>query len=72
MAQSAGIPTLPWSGSNLKVPESNFLDRRPLTGSDSPPSSSRLSVVQMSQLAGVPENVYRQGCVETVNEAMKV
>nr|XP_039264326.1 acetyl-CoA carboxylase-like isoform X1 [Styela clava] len=75
VAQSVDVPTLPWSGSGLSLPNTNFVLPRSnsvsSSGSDSPPANSRTNLLQGSQMAGVPENIYRQGCVETVNEAMK-
>ncbi|XP_069956208.1 acetyl-CoA carboxylase isoform X2 [Cherax quadricarinatus] len=49
VAQTADIPTLPWSGSGLKA-EYNDSD-----------SGSRLKI---------PHELYKQGCVETVEEAL--
>ncbi|OVA14638.1 Carboxyl transferase [Macleaya cordata] len=45
IAQAAGVPTLPWSGSNVKIPPESCLD-------------------------SIPDNIYREACVSTTEEAV--
>ncbi|MQM19485.1 hypothetical protein Taro_052489 [Colocasia esculenta] len=45
IAQAAGVPTLPWSGSHVKIPQDSCLD-------------------------SIPEDIYRQACVYTTEEAV--
>lgn len=45
IAQAAGVPTLPWSGSHVKIPQESCLD-------------------------SIPEDVYREACVYTTEEAL--
>ncbi|XP_068641078.1 acetyl-CoA carboxylase 1-like [Aristolochia californica] len=45
IAQAAGVPTLPWSGSHVKIPQESCLE-------------------------SIPEDIYRQACVYTTEEAL--
>ncbi|KAL5982107.1 acetyl-coenzyme-A carboxylase [Asimina triloba] len=45
IGQAAGVPTLPWSGSHVKIPPDSCLDT-------------------------IPEEIYRQACVYTTEEAV--
>ncbi|KAF5178012.1 Acetyl-coa carboxylase [Thalictrum thalictroides] len=45
IAQAAGVPTLPWSGSHVKIPPESCLD-------------------------SIPDNIYREACVYTTEEAV--
>ncbi|CAA6665069.1 unnamed protein product [Spirodela intermedia] len=45
IAQAAGVPTLPWSGSHVQIPPDSCLD-------------------------SIPEEIYRQACVYTTEEAV--
>ncbi|RZC49276.1 hypothetical protein C5167_017697 [Papaver somniferum] len=45
IAQAAGVPTVPWSGSHVKIPPQSCLDN-------------------------IPENIYREACVYTTEEAV--
>ncbi|KAF6175732.1 hypothetical protein GIB67_022734 [Kingdonia uniflora] len=45
IAQAAGVPTLPWSGSHVKIPSDNCLE-------------------------SIPEDIYREACVYTTEEAV--
>ncbi|KAJ0987373.1 hypothetical protein J5N97_005729 [Dioscorea zingiberensis] len=45
IAQAAGVPTLPWSGSHVKIPPESCMD-------------------------SIPEEIYRQACVYTTEEAV--
>ncbi|XP_043720537.1 acetyl-CoA carboxylase 1-like [Telopea speciosissima] len=45
IAQAAGVPTLPWSGSHVKIPPESCLD-------------------------SIPDDIYREACVYTTEEAV--
>lgn len=45
IAQAAGVPTLPWSGSHVRIPPDSCLD-------------------------SLPEDIYREACVHTTEEAV--
>ncbi|XP_010261220.1 PREDICTED: acetyl-CoA carboxylase 1-like [Nelumbo nucifera] len=45
IAQAAGVPTLPWSGSHVKIPPESCLD-------------------------SIPDDIYREACVYTTEEAL--
>uniref|UniRef100_A0A1I8IGA7 Acetyl-CoA carboxylase n=1 Tax=Macrostomum lignano TaxID=282301 RepID=A0A1I8IGA7_9PLAT len=58
VAQSAGVPCLPWSGSDLR------LDDQSMAASLDPDSSGRRPPLT------VPQDLYRLACVETADEAL--
>jgi len=55
VAQTAGVPTLPWSGSGIIVSQ--------------PEDEVHSSVVRP---ISVPDTLYKQGCVQGVESAIKV
>ena len=53
VAQSANVPTLPWSGDSLSI---DWTEEDARSGN----------------VITVPDDIYRKGCVEDVDEALKV
>uniref|UniRef100_H2YM73 Uncharacterized protein n=1 Tax=Ciona savignyi TaxID=51511 RepID=H2YM73_CIOSA len=59
VAQTAGVPTLPWSGSGLSVPYN-------------PPEEQQSGDSTLGEVStiNVPDDIYQQGCVHGVENAM--
>ncbi|XP_076818165.1 acetyl-CoA carboxylase-like isoform X1 [Clavelina lepadiformis] len=63
VAQTAGVPTLPWSGSRLTVLQHNGAET---SGGNSLDNGSA------GKFITVPDEIYRKGCIQGVENALKV
>nr|CAB3219668.1 acetyl-CoA carboxylase-like [Phallusia mammillata] len=70
VAQTAGVPTLPWSGSGLTIANS-VTNGNSVNGSPEDNVSESSSNSQNFCVLSVPDDIYSQGCVDNVEAAMK-
>ena len=67
VAQTANVPTLPWSGSSLTIPD-YYLEN----GADEDIMSVDSRDSKSSETISVPDYIYKQGCVDGVENALQV